>query len=143
MDTTESSRRRLLDYFDSCNAGTAEQIAAHFTPDAVVWDANSRPARGPDEIGPMWVKVRERWGGAVWSVLSTVVEGDRAAVEWTMDGAAPESGRTFTFRGSDHYEFHDGLIREIRQWWTFDPTRLDTGLVGHPSLSGASRSDTP
>jgi ketosteroid isomerase-like protein len=67
-------------------------------------------------------------------VLSTVIEGDRAAMEWEMDGTAPESGRAFTFRGSDHYEFRDGLICEIRQWWTFDAARLDTGLVGHPSL---------
>ena len=134
MDTTERSRRRLFDYFDSCNSGTAEQIAAHFTSDAVVYDANSRPARGVAVIGPMWVKVRERWGGAVWSLLSTVVEEDRAAVEWAMEGTDPETARMFTFRGSDHYEFRDGLISEIRQWWTFDRDRLDTGLVDHPSL---------
>ena len=68
-------------------------------------------------------------------MLSTVVEGDQAAVEWAMHGTDRGSGRTFTFRGSDHYEFRDGLICEIRQWWTFDPTRLDTGLVGHPTLA--------
>ena len=84
---------------------------------------------------PNWVKVRERWGGARWEVLSTVVEGDRAAVEWAMHGTDPKSGRAFTFRGSDHYEFRDGLICEIRQWWTFDRDRLDVGLVDHPDLS--------
>ena len=135
MDSSQRSRERLDVYFASCNCGDVREIAAHFTPDAVVWDANSRPARGPAEIGPMWVKVRERWGGARWEVLSTVVEGDRAAVEWAMHGADPKSGRAFTFRGSDHYEFRDGLICEIRQWWTFDRDRLDVGLVDHPDLS--------
>ena len=135
MDTTESSRRRLFDYFDSCNSGTAEEIAAHFTPDAVVYDANARPARGVAVIGPMWVTVRERWGGARWTVVSAVAEEARAAVEWTMTGTDPATGRQFTFRGSDHYEFADGLISEIRQWWTFDGDRLDTGLIDHPDLS--------
>jgi len=134
MDSSQRGRERLEVYFASCNAGDDAEIAAHFTPDAVVWDANTRPARGPDEIGLMWVKVRERWGGARWEVLSTVVEGDRAAVEWAMHGTDRKSGRAFTFRGSDHYEFRDGLICEIRQWWTFDPTRLDTGLRGHPTF---------
>ena len=57
------------------------------------------------------------------------------AVEWTMTGTDPATGRQFTFRGSDHYEFADGLISEIRQWWTFDRDRLDTGLIDHPDLS--------
>ena len=63
MNTTESSRRRLFDYFDSCNRGTAEEIAAHFTPDAVVYDANARPARGVAVIGPMWVRRGLFFGG--------------------------------------------------------------------------------
>ena len=50
MDSSQRGRGRLEVYFASCNAGDDAEIAAHFTPDAVVWDANTRPARGPDEI---------------------------------------------------------------------------------------------
>ena len=100
-----------------------------------VTSLGARWAATPPLKGPNSSKVRERWGGARWTVVSAVAEEARAAVEWTMTGTDPATGRKFTFRGSDHYEFADGLISEIRQWWTFDPDRLDTGLIGHPDLS--------
>ena len=92
--------------------------------------------RGAGDIGASWVKVRERWGGAVWSVDSFVGDGSGAAIEWSMTGTNPADGRSFTFRGSEHYAFADaaedvGLIAEIRQYWTFDPDRLDTDLIGY------------
>ena len=39
---------------------------------------------------PNWSKVRERWGGARWEVLSTVVEGDR--VKTLLDHALEAGG---------------------------------------------------
>lgn len=116
-----STRARIEEYFAACSEGSAAEIAAHFTPDAVVFDTNIRPMRGADDIGTSWVKVRERWGGAVWSVDSFVGDADTAAIEWSMTGTDPASQRSFTFRGSEHYRFVDGLIDEIRQYWVFDP----------------------
>ena len=51
-----------------------------------------------------------------------------------MTGTEPASGRAFAFRGSEHYRFEgdDHRIAEIRQYWTFDPDRLDTGLIDYP-----------
>ena len=49
-----------------------------------------------------------------------------------MTGTDPRSGRAFMFRGSEHYRLDGGLIAEIRQYWTFDRERLDTGFVDHP-----------
>lgn len=125
---------RIRAYFEACNGGDPAAVAAHFTPDAIVWDTNVRPARGRDEIGTMWAAVAQRWGGARWRV-DTVVEsadGSAAAIEWSMTGTEPRAGRAFTFRGSEHYRFDGGLIAEIRQYWTFDRERLDTGLVDYP-----------
>lgn len=129
---------RLDAYFRACSHGAPDDITSHFTDDAVVFDTNFAPVRGKDTIGPMWVKVRERWGGAVWTVDSivTAADGNAAAVEWTMTGTDRPRGRSFTFRGSDHYRFRDGLIEEIRQYWTFDAERLDTGLVGYDDAGG-------
>lgn len=130
---------RLDAYFRACSYGSADDIAAHFTDDAVVYDTNIAPVRGKAAIGPMWVKVRERWGGATWALDSIVAtaDGTAAAIEWHMTGTDPRSGRAFVFRGSDHYRLRGGLIEEIRQYWTFDPDRLDTGLVGfdHPDVA--------
>ena len=113
---------RIVAYFESCNGGDPAEVAAHFTAEAVIYDTNVRPARGREQIGAMWATVSRRWGGARWSVDSVVesADGSAAAIEWSMRGTDPESGRTFVFRGSEHYRFVDTLIDEIRQYWTFD-----------------------
>ncbi len=126
---------RILAYFDSCNTGTAEEIAAHFTEQAVIYDTNHAPVRTAAGIGRFWDKIRTQWQGAVWQVDSVVAEGDAAAIEWNMSGLT-DRGR-FVFRGSEHYAFDGDLIAEIRQYWHFDPDSLDTGLVGHPGAAPA------
>ncbi len=123
---------RITEYFEACSSGTAQDIAAHFTADAVIFDTNVRPIVTADVIGKMWVKVRERWLGARWTVDSIITEGSTAAIEWSMTGTNPNDQQPFTFRGSEHYRFEDSLIAEIRQYWTFDDARGDTGLVDYP-----------
>lgn len=127
---------RIRAYFAACSSGGAEDIAAHFMPGAVIYDTNHEPIRGSGSIGGFWVRVRERWGGAVWALDTCVCDRGTAAIEWTMTGQRP---RPFTVRGSEHYRFDtaDNLIAEIRQYWTFDPDRLDTGLVGYSYASQA------
>lgn len=129
---------RIIQYFVMCSQGTARDIASHFTVDAVIFDTNVRPIHGAEAIGAMWVKVRERWDGARWSVDSCIADGANAAIEWSMTGTDPKNNEPFTFRGSEHYRFADSLIDEIRQYWTFDPTELDTGLIGYDYEESAS-----
>ena len=123
-------RERIEGYFRACGHGSPDDIASHFTTDAIVWDTNIRPMRGAAEIGSMWTKVRERWGGAEWFVDTCVASEDEtaSALEWHMTGTNPQDDRAFMFRGSEHYRFEETLIAEIRQYWTFDADRLDTGL---------------
>jgi ketosteroid isomerase-like protein len=130
----EMSRRTLIEaYFAACSHGTPEDVAACFTADAMVFDTNIAPFTGAGRIGRQWVRVRERWGGAVWTVDSCVESesGEVAAIEWSMSGTEPTSGRAFIFRGSEHYRFEENLIVEIRQYWTFNPNTLDTALLGY------------
>jgi ketosteroid isomerase-like protein len=117
-------------YRAACTEGTAQDIAATLTPAAVVYDTNHAPVRGHEAIGAFWVRVRARWHGARWRIDALVEEGDAAASEWTMTGQS--DGRPFAVHGSEHYRVEDGRIAEIRQYWSFDPERLDTGLVGYP-----------
>lgn len=128
MDRIELVRR----YFEACSNADAEGIAACFTADAVVYDTNLPPVRGAEALGKFWVNVRQRWGGAVWSIDRGVASDDAAACEWTMRGRSPSDGRPFTFRGSDHYRFVGDLIADVHQYWTFVPETLDTGLRGYP-----------
>ncbi len=134
---------RIEAYFQACGEGSEADIAAHFTPDAVIWDTNIRPARGSAAIGAMLVKVRERWAGARWYVDTIVAsaDGSSAAIEWRMTGTEPTEKKGFVFRGSEHYRFENALIDEIRQYWTFDPNRLDTGLLEYPYGEGGLPGD--
>jgi ketosteroid isomerase-like protein len=128
-------------YFASCSSGTAKDIAACFTDDAVIYDTNLAPVSGSSACGDFWVRVRRRWEGAHWQVDRGVEQGDDAACEWTMTGSA--HGRAVVFRGSDHYRFVGDLIAEVRQYWTFDDSRLTSGLLGYAYGSPADAAGLP
>lgn len=133
---------RIVAYFAACSNGTPADVASHFTADATIYDTNVRPITGADQIASMWAKVRDQWQGAVWTVDSIVESDDTAAIEWSMIGTNPENGESFVFRGSEHYEFSGSLIAQIRQYWTFDPTKLDTGLIGYDYGHNLDTSDS-
>lgn len=126
-----SPQERIEAYFAACSSGDAAAVAGHFTEHATIYDTNHPPVRGAATIGEFWAKVANRWGGARWVVDRCVAAGNEAAIEWTMTGSSP---RPFVVRGSEHYRFATttNLIEEIRQYWTFRPDQLDTGLVDFP-----------
>ena len=125
---------RIRAYFEACNGGRPTGVAEHFTDEAVIYDTNIAPLRGRDAIAAGWAAIAAKWGGATWTVDSIVEadDGSAAAIEWSMRGTDPRTGTAFVFRGSEHYRLVGGLIDEIRQYWTFDRDRLDTGLIGYP-----------
>ncbi len=59
-----------------------------------------------------------------------VVEGDEAAIEWSMRGT--RDGEPFIVRGSEHYRFAGDLIAEIRQYWRFDRADRGSERVDYP-----------
>ena len=120
----------IRSYFEACTSGTPEEVAAHFTPDAVIYDTNHEPVRTSEGIGRFWAMIRQKWQGAEWIVDSVVEQGDTAAIEWSMHG--DHSGARFVVRGSEHYQFEDDLIAMIRQYWTFDPDNPGSELVDYP-----------
>jgi SnoaL-like domain len=121
----------IRSYFEACSNGSANDIARHFTIDAVVYDTNIAPVWGSEAIGDGWVAIREKWCGAIWHVESCVESGNEAAIEWSMRGVDPKTMRAFVFRGSEHYVIESGRIAEIRQYWTFNREKLDTALIGY------------
>lgn len=126
MTTPRDVARR---YMELCNTGDAEAIAACFDADAVIYDLNHSPVRGADQIGKFWVKIRERWQGATWSIILDLAEGDHVAVEWEMVGR--RDGQDVLFRGTDIISVHHGRITEVHQYWSFLP-ETGTTLVGFP-----------
>lgn len=126
-----TNRARVDDYFAACTQGSADDITSHFCEDAVIYDLNHRPVRGATEIGAFYVKVRDQWDGARW-VIDTFIESESSAAgEWSMHGRT-KGGDAFVVRGSEHYEFRDGKISQIRQYWRFDPERPGITLRDYP-----------
>lgn len=127
--TDRDHAARIRAYFIACSSGTAADVACHFTEAATIFDTNVPPVHGREAIGRFWVRVREKWGGASWHVDSLIVNGDAAAIEWHMRGCA--GGGEFVVYGSEHYRFADGLIAEIRQYWTYNPRSPGSALLGY------------
>ena len=124
------SRPLLERYFAACSSGSVAEVMACFTRDAVIYDTNHPPVVGREAIGMFWGRVRAKWSGATWEAHTLLEYTDRAAVEWSMRGES--DGRPFVARGSDHYDFADGRISQIRQYWTFDPEAPGSELLGFP-----------
>ena len=119
----------VRDYNEACSSGSLADVMAFFAEDAVIYDLNHAPVVGREAIGRFWGHVRGKWGGARWSTDSVIAQARSAAAEWTMSGVA--DGHAFTFRGVDIFHVNDdGLLREVRQYWRFDPDDLTSGLVG-------------
>ncbi len=132
-----SPSERIQVYFETCNTGDGAKIAENFTPDAVVYDTNHAPVVGRDVIGGFFEKIVGKWSGAQWTVDTIVDDGTAAAIEWSMTGN--DNGKPFVFRGSEHYRFVDGLIKEIRQYWSFDPSNPGSELQGFDYEAGIKR----
>lgn len=125
-----NSHNLVLAYFAACTRGDAGAIATTLYEDAIVYDTNHRPVRGAAEIGRFYAKVQEQWNGAVWHVDTFVGDETSAASEWTM--LVQHKGDAMAIRGSEHYEFRNGKIREIRQYWTYNPECIKVGLRDYP-----------
>ncbi len=116
-------------YFEACTSGSAADIAHHFTDDAAIFDTNHPPVVGAVTIGDFWTKIRSKWVGARWIVDTYVGDSLVGAIEWTMTGT--DGDRPFAVRGSEHYQFVEGRIHRIRQYWTFDASAPGSELVDY------------
>lgn len=125
-----SLTEQVRSYFAACSCGDGDAVSAHFTPDARIYDTNHPPLVGAEAIGRFWASIHRKWDGASWHVDTAVEQGSSVAIEWTMRGQSED--RPMTVRGSEHYEFRDGFIRQIRQYWTFNEDDPTTELLEYP-----------
>lgn len=135
------SHELVLGYFAACTRGDSAGIAASFCDDAVVYDTNHRPVQGAAEIGRFYAQVREQRGGASWHVDTFLGDEQHAASEWTM--LDPSGDEPVAVRGSEHYDFRDGRISQIRQYWRYDPSRPGAGLRDYPYARDARFTAVP
>ena len=116
--TSQAMEARIRHYFDACNAGDVERIAAHFEPEAVHYfppGMYEGPFRGARTIGARWRAAVQNLG-SYWTVDQMVCDPARrrAVIEWTHF----KRKQGVILRGDEWYEFSErGLIAEIRAYY--------------------------
>jgi hypothetical protein len=109
---------RIRRYFDDCNSGEVERIAAHFEADGVHYfppGTYEGPFRGARTIAEKWRAAVQKLGSH-WTVDTIICDPPRrrAVIEWTHFKRA----QGIILRGDEWYEFSArGLIREIRAYY--------------------------
>lgn len=81
--------KAIRGYFDACNTGDGDAVAAYFAPGAVHYfppDMYSGPFRGGPTIGEKW-SWAVRTLGSRWTVEEIICDPDtdRAVIEWTHE----------------------------------------------------------
>src|SRR5579872_5542341 len=118
MLTADSMEARIRRYFEDCNAGDIERIAAHFEPEAVHYfppGMYEGPFRGARTIAAKWRAAVQNLG-SYWTVDQVICDPPRrrAVIEWTHFKRKQE----ITLRGDEWYVFSArGLIEEIRAYY--------------------------
>lgn len=124
-----TNRKYIEDYFEACSNGDPTELRGFLAEDVAVYDTLAKPVIGRDNLLEDNKNLREMWSGARWYVDNYVGNGDIAAVEWTMTGS--KDGVAHTLRGMDYYQFRDGLIKEVHQYWSFNRKSPESGLRGY------------
>lgn len=125
--TRASMEAHIRAYFEACNSGDPERIAAYFEPEAVHYfppGMYGGPFRGALEIGRRWQAAVQNFG-SFWTVDEFIGEPEsrRAVIEWTHFKRAQNT----VLRGDEWYLFSErGLIAEIRAYYA---SPQDQGLA--------------
>jgi ketosteroid isomerase-like protein len=124
-------RAVVVRYFEACNRGDSDGIAACLTPEAIHYfppGMYGGAFRGARAIGDRWQKAYNELGSR-WVIETIVVdaEANTAVGEWSH--YKTKQGKVL--RGDEWYEFDEasGLISEIRAYYASpqagDLTRLE------------------
>lgn len=110
--TDESMEELMRTYFEACNDGDVEGVAACFVEDGVHYfppGMYGGPFVGGRTIGERWAEAVENLG-SIWTVDRIVTDPDTATavMEWT------------------HFKTSDGTVLRGDEWYEFDP---ETGLI--------------
>ncbi|MGH8228909.1 MAG: nuclear transport factor 2 family protein [Steroidobacteraceae bacterium] len=121
----EAMELRVRQYFDDCNSGDVERIAANFEPYGTHYfppGTYEGPFRGARTIAAKWSAAVKNLG-SYWTVDQVICDlrTRRAVIEWTHFKRA----QGVVLRGDEWYVFSErGLIEEIRAYYASpqDPT---------------------
>jgi SnoaL-like domain len=120
-----SMEKTIRAYFDACNSGNVERIAAYFTPDGTHYFPEGSPfgaLRGARAIGECWGRCVEDLG-SYWTVDNFCGDPStgKAVIEWT------------------HFKRKAGQILRGDEWYLFTPDgRIAIKSGGSHTMSAAT-----
>jgi hypothetical protein len=137
MNEPKSPRRQLLEarvrtYFEACNEGDHEKMAATFADSVVHYFPPGMfgPCVGARAISDLW-RGTIRQNGSRWTIDRMVSDEHEVVIEWTH--FQPKAGAYI--RGAEWYEFDDdGLITVIKAYYASprDRSLPANELAGYP-----------
>jgi len=116
-------------YYAALNSGDPEQVAPHFTADAVHYYTRLGPDEGAQAIASRNQEQVQSLGGQ-WQVANGIEEGDQACIEWSMTWRDPETGEQRLDRGAEWFLFRDGKIAEVRAYFHGGRRNRGGDLIG-------------
>ena len=122
-------------YYAALNIGDPGAVAAHFTQDAVHYYTRREPSVGAIQIGEGTHLAVEQLG-AVWTIEHLVEGDDEVVIEWSMAWTHLRTGERCLDRGAEFLSFRDGLICEVRAYYSRDGDLVgfDHAARGHTVL---------
>lgn len=138
---------RIRTYFDGCNEGDVDKMAACFTTQAVHYfppSAYGGAWHGGRVIAQRWADFVETKGSS-WTIDRLIVEPEtyQAAIEWTHY----KTREGVILRGDEWYLFdrESELISEIRAYYAapLDPGRAHSELEGFDYAGRGYHLDSP
>jgi len=153
MLTAQHMEQLIRRYYDGCNEGDADKIAACFTPDAVHYfppGMPHAPFRGAATIAERWCHAVQKFA-AWWTIDRLLV--DPAKAEGVLEWSNFTSKHNAVVRGTEWVAFdrESGLIREIRAYYPaatpagltrFELEGFDYAGRGYPTVSPRLGKDT-
>lgn len=135
--STFDADRLVAAFVSAWNDPEADGMAALLTEDVEFVEVpTGDKVEGPDAV-VKWVQDTHRWAPDFSiRILNIAGDGDRAAVEWVMEGTQtgewPElrtTGKAFSVRAMSIFELDRGRIRRGRDYWDLQDLQRQLGLL--------------
>lgn len=122
----------VLRYFAGCNSGDLDELLETLAPDVVHYFLpESFPTiHGAEHLAKYWRKYKTTLD-PTWRIDEIIGHGDRVVSEWSCLWTPPGSERRTMSRGSEWYVLTDGLIQEVRAYFSVDGA-ADSALAEFP-----------
>lgn len=118
----EDHSATIAAYFDSLNSENWPRLRTLWHPEVELRAVGARPRKGIDDVMTLFEKLFDPWATHIDKPVRVIEAGDTATVEVEFTGLVP-GGEDVVFDAVDVFDFEDGLIRRLSNWYDVDYAR--------------------